>query len=581
MSSSPSSPLPPQSTTTATSSSNIPHMIQTPLGEAIVLTERVDPHYSPTSAEIAEYAQVLGMDIKLDSDLLWIAEKGLKEPLPDSWKPCKIVGSDDIFFFNYTTGESSWAHPADVKYTALYEAEKKKRITTSNNNNSNGNGSNKSPSTTTTTTNNSNNTTTIPNPYATTKPPPIITNNNVMNPQQQLPTNHHNIHLHHEEDESTQGNKSSSPGSSPVVLSTTNNNNNNNTATLHYPKPNISSPNITTSHRIMPTSLLYNNSEMIKLQNQVEELRSALTKSKLETEQAWARASSLEASVGELEIRLRLEEEETSRLKSLLQLTRSDGERRRLALKNELDETTSRLIVCEDARDNAERRVRELLLEEGARIRKIERDMKHFASRFGAKQQGNRNRNNNNMESTLESTTRSSLYPKTTLNYNQQPSSLQQTASTTTTNIPKTRSSHPRTSYMKKTNDGTVYYTGHDELDEQQQQQTTMNTMNEDEYDDDDNNLHTNQVQNDTFARDDDQDDQPSNTTSNKTPSPPLATTMMNGNNNNYYGNKSTQQNILNNKKSKHNNGNNTNRLVNNNNHIDEDDDEDHDDDVE
>ena len=36
-------------------------------------------------------AQWLGMDIEEDKHLLWIAEEGLKAPLPPSWKPCHSV----------------------------------------------------------------------------------------------------------------------------------------------------------------------------------------------------------------------------------------------------------------------------------------------------------------------------------------------------------------------------------------------------------------------------------------------------------------------------------------------------------
>lgn len=38
-------------------------------------------------AEILEHAEVLGIDLKEDEDLLWIAREALKAPLPPGWKP--------------------------------------------------------------------------------------------------------------------------------------------------------------------------------------------------------------------------------------------------------------------------------------------------------------------------------------------------------------------------------------------------------------------------------------------------------------------------------------------------------------
>lgn len=37
-------------------------------------------------AEVAEYAEWLGMDPKTDQKLMWIAKSGLKAPLPADWK---------------------------------------------------------------------------------------------------------------------------------------------------------------------------------------------------------------------------------------------------------------------------------------------------------------------------------------------------------------------------------------------------------------------------------------------------------------------------------------------------------------
>jgi hypothetical protein len=55
-------------------------------GDSIILEEEIDPNYVPTEDEVIEYAKWLGMDLKKDKDLYWIAREGLKAPLPADWK---------------------------------------------------------------------------------------------------------------------------------------------------------------------------------------------------------------------------------------------------------------------------------------------------------------------------------------------------------------------------------------------------------------------------------------------------------------------------------------------------------------
>jgi len=95
-------------------------------GEQTILEEEFDANYEPTTEEITEYAQFLGMDLEKDKDLMWIPKEGLKSPLPKDWKPCKTA-DEQIYYFNFTTGESSWEHPCDAMYTNLYKTEKGKK----------------------------------------------------------------------------------------------------------------------------------------------------------------------------------------------------------------------------------------------------------------------------------------------------------------------------------------------------------------------------------------------------------------------------------------------------------------------
>ena len=48
------------------------------------------------------------MDVEADKDLLYIAREGLKAPLPPDWKPCKTTDTEEIYYFNFQTGESTF-----------------------------------------------------------------------------------------------------------------------------------------------------------------------------------------------------------------------------------------------------------------------------------------------------------------------------------------------------------------------------------------------------------------------------------------------------------------------------------------
>ena len=84
----------------------------------LILEEVFDDDFELSENDIREYAQWLEIDVSTESALLWIAEKGIKEPLPSDWKPCK-TSEGEIYYFNFSTGESIWDHPCDAKYKAI------------------------------------------------------------------------------------------------------------------------------------------------------------------------------------------------------------------------------------------------------------------------------------------------------------------------------------------------------------------------------------------------------------------------------------------------------------------------------
>ena len=98
--------------------------------DSVILEELLDPNYEPSAKEVNEYAQFLGMDLEKDADLLWIAREGLRTPIPVHWRPCRTIDTENIYYFNFATGESTWEHPCDVIYKRRYEEEKKKKNAT-------------------------------------------------------------------------------------------------------------------------------------------------------------------------------------------------------------------------------------------------------------------------------------------------------------------------------------------------------------------------------------------------------------------------------------------------------------------
>jgi hypothetical protein len=60
--------------------------------------------YGINESEIEEYARFLGMDPEssIDRDLLWIAKKGLMEPVPANWQALKD-SNDNIIYYNTLT----------------------------------------------------------------------------------------------------------------------------------------------------------------------------------------------------------------------------------------------------------------------------------------------------------------------------------------------------------------------------------------------------------------------------------------------------------------------------------------------
>jgi len=87
--------------------------------KGVIVLDQED-HRIPNEEEVLEYAEYLGIDLDREKDLLWIAREGVTAPVPAPWKACTENG-DDIFYFNFETGDSIWDHPSDEHYKKLLQ----------------------------------------------------------------------------------------------------------------------------------------------------------------------------------------------------------------------------------------------------------------------------------------------------------------------------------------------------------------------------------------------------------------------------------------------------------------------------
>uniref|UniRef100_A0A3B4WZF8 Centrosomal protein of 164 kDa n=1 Tax=Seriola lalandi dorsalis TaxID=1841481 RepID=A0A3B4WZF8_SERLL len=95
------------------------------IGDQLILEEDYDENYIPSEQEIKEYAREIGIDPDSEQELLWLAREGIVAPLPAEWKPCQDV-TGDIYYFNFSTGQSTWDHPCDEHYRRLVAQERER-----------------------------------------------------------------------------------------------------------------------------------------------------------------------------------------------------------------------------------------------------------------------------------------------------------------------------------------------------------------------------------------------------------------------------------------------------------------------
>ncbi|XP_035241741.1 centrosomal protein of 164 kDa-like isoform X4 [Anguilla anguilla] len=95
------------------------------IGDQLILEEDYDENYIPSEQEILEYAREIGIDPEREPELMWLAREGIVAPLPAEWKPCQDV-TGDVYYFNFSSGQSTWDHPCDEQYRRLVVQERER-----------------------------------------------------------------------------------------------------------------------------------------------------------------------------------------------------------------------------------------------------------------------------------------------------------------------------------------------------------------------------------------------------------------------------------------------------------------------
>mmetsp|Transcript_4561 Transcript_4561/g.15173 ORF Transcript_4561/g.15173 Transcript_4561/m.15173 type:complete len:755 (-) Transcript_4561:104-2368(-) len=74
-------------------------------------------------SDVLEYAEYLGMDIKQDAHLLWIADEALQAPEPQGWEQ-RLDPKGGVYYYHGVTGMVLNQHPLDHHYQQFYHSMK-------------------------------------------------------------------------------------------------------------------------------------------------------------------------------------------------------------------------------------------------------------------------------------------------------------------------------------------------------------------------------------------------------------------------------------------------------------------------
>jgi hypothetical protein len=79
-----------------------------------------------SSAELAEFAEFMAVDIVKEAYLLGIVVEAMKAPLPEFWIECEDTTTGQIYYCNTQTRQTTWEHPLDKYFKNLLFVERRK-----------------------------------------------------------------------------------------------------------------------------------------------------------------------------------------------------------------------------------------------------------------------------------------------------------------------------------------------------------------------------------------------------------------------------------------------------------------------
>ncbi|XP_078052721.1 centrosomal protein 164 isoform X2 [Augochlora pura] len=87
----------------------------------IVCREVFDETSHPSNEEVLDYARHLGIDPDAEPHLMDLAREGLMAALPKGWRPCFVESTGAWYYYQTSTGTTTWEHPLDAVYKELVE----------------------------------------------------------------------------------------------------------------------------------------------------------------------------------------------------------------------------------------------------------------------------------------------------------------------------------------------------------------------------------------------------------------------------------------------------------------------------
>ncbi|XP_076284594.1 centrosomal protein 164 isoform X3 [Lasioglossum baleicum] len=87
----------------------------------IVCREVFDETSHPSNEEVLDYARRLGIDPDAEPHLMDLAREGLMAALPKGWQPCYQESTGAWYYYQASTGTTTWEHPLDAVYRELVE----------------------------------------------------------------------------------------------------------------------------------------------------------------------------------------------------------------------------------------------------------------------------------------------------------------------------------------------------------------------------------------------------------------------------------------------------------------------------